>query len=77
MGTSVSPCLLHLLLEHLPELDGFVVGADEEPRAVGALVAPPQRVDLLLNLQTLQIVELREAGERAFPRSDHAAQTTW
>jgi hypothetical protein len=40
-------------------------------------VAPPQRVDLLLNLQTLQIVELREAGERAFPRSDHAAQTTW
>ena len=53
---------LELLLEDFPELDGLVVGADEESARVGALVAPAQGVDLLLNLERLEVVKLGLVG---------------
>lgn len=46
-----------LLLKHLPELDGLVVGREEEAGAVGGRT-PADLVDLLLNLQTLEVVKL-------------------
>ena len=49
---------LDLLLENLPQLDRLVVGGDEEPRRVRAVVAPTQGVDLLLDFQRLQVIEL-------------------
>ena len=54
--------VLHLLLENFPELDRLVVRGHQEPGAVRALVAPPQRVDLLLNLERLEVVKLGLVG---------------
>jgi len=41
----------------LPQLDRLVVRGEHEEGAVDGL-APPKAIDLLLNLQTLQVVEL-------------------
>jgi hypothetical protein len=43
---------------HLPQLHRFVVGGEQHARVVGA-AAPPDLVDLLLNLKRLEVVELR------------------
>jgi hypothetical protein len=48
---------LDLLVEHLPELDCLVVRAEEEVSGILAL-APPNAVDLLLNLERLEVVKL-------------------
>mmetsp|Transcript_4104 Transcript_4104/g.14695 ORF Transcript_4104/g.14695 Transcript_4104/m.14695 type:complete len:419 (+) Transcript_4104:662-1918(+) len=48
----------HLPLEHLPELHCLVVGGEQKLRAVAA-VHPPDLVDLLLDVQGLEVVELR------------------
>lgn len=54
---------LDLLLKHLPELDGLVVGGEEEAGAVGSR-APADFVDLLFDFQTLEVVELQERNGR-------------
>lgn len=53
--------LLHLpvLLRELPQFDGLVIGGQHEVGGILARVQPADLVDLLLNLQTLQVVELR------------------
>jgi hypothetical protein len=43
---------LQRLLEHLPQLDGLVVGGEEEMGGILSF-APLDLVDLLLNLQRL------------------------
>mmetsp|Transcript_52623 Transcript_52623/g.145519 ORF Transcript_52623/g.145519 Transcript_52623/m.145519 type:complete len:345 (-) Transcript_52623:306-1340(-) len=45
------------LLEDLPHLDGLVVGREKEEWP-GAVLAPADAVDLLLNLERLEVVEL-------------------
>ena len=42
----------------LPQLDGLVVGAEEEA-ALAGLVHPAHFIDLLLDLKGLQVVKLR------------------
>lgn len=51
----------HPLLVHLPELDRLVVGG-YDVLAAAAAAHPPDLVDLLLDLQGLQVIELRLVG---------------
>ena len=49
-------------IPYLPELNSFVISRQKEEGTISHL-APPDLIDLLLNLQTLQIIKLNDAEE--------------
>lgn len=49
-------------ITYLPELYSFVISRQKKESTIRHM-APPDLVDLLLNLQTLQIIKLNEVDE--------------